>query len=89
MALAAFLAGGSLMTSPLFAQNRYRIEDVRIPSNAGTLAGSLYAPEQCTSCPAVVFLGGGSANTRANQIPFAERFASEGIIALIYQDLRR
>lgn len=32
----------------------------------------------------MVFLGGGSAATRKNQIPFAERFANKGIVSLIF-----
>ena len=70
---------------PSLAAQHVRVEQVRIPGPEVTLAGSLYLPESCASnCPAMVFLGGGSADTRKNQIPFAERFARSGIISLIF-----
>jgi|GEM_PF-4940792 len=69
----------------LIAQESVHVEEVRIEGPEVTLAGSLYIPESCSSdCPATVFLGGGSADTRKNQIPFAERFARKGIVSLIF-----
>lgn len=60
-------------------------EEVRIQGKEVMLAGTLYIPESCAiECPAMVFLGGGSADTRKNQIPFAERFARKGIVSLIF-----
>lgn len=62
----------------------YAVEEIRVPGEGLELAGSLYTPDACSSCPAMVFLGGGSAETRTNQVSFAEQFARAGIVSLIY-----
>lgn len=83
-AAAFFLLSTIILPRVLQAQTDITSEDVSFSSQDLTLAGSVYLPEGCTSCPAMVFLGGGSARTRNNQIPFAERFARKGIAALVY-----
>ncbi|MBX2819734.1 MAG: alpha/beta hydrolase [Rhodothermaceae bacterium] len=83
--VALFLLMSLGLSNSLIAQEVVHMEEVRIEGPEVTLAGSLYTPEFCTSgCPGIVFLGGGSADTRQNQIPFAERFAKKGIVSLIF-----
>jgi dienelactone hydrolase len=58
-----------------------RVEDVRFVSHGDTLAGSLVLPDGKVHA-AVVFVHGSGPQTR--NLEWAERFAAEGIAALVY-----
>jgi uncharacterized protein len=63
----------------------YRQEEVRFESAAGVvLAGTLLLPKRQTRVPATVFLHGSGRMTRDGNRFIAERLASSGVAALIY-----
>lgn len=58
--------------------------DVRVPSGAITLSGTLYLPATPGPHPAVVIVHGSGSQTREPYVPFARAFAQRGIAALVY-----
>jgi len=61
---------------------RYQVEEIEFVSHQDTLAGSIVFPEMGDIRSAVVFVHGSGKQTR--NIHWAERFASQGIAALVY-----
>ena len=59
-----------------------RVEEVTFESAGATLSGSIVFPENQRAHAAVVFIHGSGKQTRDLQL--AERFAREGIVALVY-----
>ena len=59
-----------------------RVEDVEFPSHGATLSGSIVFPDNQPVHAAVVFIHGSGKQTRS--MGWAERFAKEGIVALVY-----
>jgi hypothetical protein len=59
-----------------------RVEEVEFASHGATLSGSIVFPENQPTHAAVVFIHGSGKQTR--NIGWAERFAKEGIVALVY-----
>ena len=59
-----------------------RVEDVRFESHGDTLSGSIVLPVGKPAHAAVVFVHGSGPQTR--NLEWAERFAAEGIAALVY-----
>jgi dienelactone hydrolase len=59
-----------------------RVEEVTFASHGATLSGSIVFPENQPVHAAVVFIHGSGKQTR--NLGLAERFASEGIVALVY-----
>src|SRR4051812_43484304 len=82
--LLSFFVGAQ---SPLFVSARSfrgdsRIEDVEFASHGATLSGSIVFPANQPVHAAVVFIHGSGKQTRNTGL--AERFAKEGIVALVY-----
>jgi len=61
---------------------KLRVEEVEFASHDATLSGSIVFPANQPIHAAVVFIHGSGKQTR--NIPLAERFAKEGIAALVY-----
>jgi uncharacterized protein len=59
-----------------------RVEEVKFASHGATLSGSIVLPENQPMHAAVVFIHGSGKQTR--NMGWAERFAKEGIVALVY-----
>ncbi len=59
-----------------------RVEEVEFASHGATLSGSIVFPEDQPMRAAVVFIHGSGKQTR--NLGWAERFAKEGIVALVY-----
>jgi dienelactone hydrolase len=59
-----------------------RVEEVEFPSHGVTLSGSIVFPENQPIHAGVVFIHGSGKQTR--NLVWAERFANEGIVALVY-----
>jgi uncharacterized protein len=72
---AFFVSAQCLGTNP-------RIEEVEFPSHGARLSGSIVFPENLPIHAAVVFIHGSGKQTR--NLGLAERFASQGIVALVY-----
>ena len=61
---------------------KLRVEEVEFASHGATLSGSIVLPEHPPTHAAVVFIHGSGKQTR--NMRWAERFAREGIVALVY-----
>ena len=59
-----------------------RVEEVEFASHGATLSGSIVFPDDQPIRAAVVFIHGSGKQTR--NLRWAERFANEGIVALVY-----
>lgn len=81
MKLAMLLALLCLFASPALAVD-YRVQEVEFTSHGVTLAGSIVFPHDRPAHSAVVFVHGSGEQTRSHH--WAERFASQGIAALVY-----
>jgi len=79
IALAGFLSLSMCATA--FGDNP-RIEEVEFASHGATLAGSIVLPKSTPIHAAVVFIHGSGKQSR--NLALAERFASAGIAALVY-----
>jgi len=62
----------------------YAADTVRFAGAAAPLAGTVLAPNDSGSQPAIVLLGGGERGTRAETLELADRFARAGFVALSY-----
>jgi alpha-beta hydrolase superfamily lysophospholipase len=61
-----------------------REEEIRFQSGSVTLSGTLFLPAQSGRRPAVVLVHGSGDSPRQPLVRFAERFAADGLVALIY-----
>ena len=73
--LSLLVSAGCLADSP-------RVEEVEFASHGATLSGSIVFPDNQPIRAAVVFIHGSGKQTR--NLGLAERFAREGIVALVY-----
>lgn len=71
-----------LVTNTQVYGETYLVEDVEFISNQTTLSGSIVFPKRGEIHAAVVFVHGSGEQTR--NMHWAERFASQGIAALVY-----
>ena len=78
--LALFLL--SFLASGQSSGGNVRVEQVEFASHDTTLSGSIVFPENQPMHAAVVFIHGSGKQTRS--MDWAERFAREGIVALVY-----
>jgi len=72
----------SLLASARCFGGHLRVEEVEFASHGATLSGSIVFPEAQPVHAAVVFIHG--SGKQARNMGWAERFAKEGIVALVY-----
>jgi alpha-beta hydrolase superfamily lysophospholipase len=77
----ALLLFSLTLTTQCFTGN-LRVEEVEFESHGATLSGSIIVPAEQPIHAAVVFIHGSGKQTR--NLALAERFAREGIAALVY-----
>lgn len=65
-------------------QNAVEREDVEFSNDTLRLAGTLYLPKQAANAPAVVLIHGSGATDRTSLRYYAELFARNGVVALVY-----
>jgi dienelactone hydrolase len=75
------------LTMPVLAKpgnldSRHRVEAIEFDSHGARLAGSIVFPQNQTTHSAIVFVHGSGEQQR--NLQWAERFAKEGIVALVY-----
>jgi len=64
------------------ASEDYRVEEIEFTSHRARLSGAIVFPKTREAHSAVVFVHGSGKQSR--NMHWAERFASEGIVALVY-----
>src|SRR5262249_36724458 len=75
-------AQSSIFVSAQTSGGNLRVEEVEFASHGATLSGSIVFPAKQPILAAVVFIHGSGKQTRNKGL--AERFAKEGIVALVY-----
>lgn len=81
-----YVASAALLLSCSAARGQNAIErkDVEFSNATLRLAGTLYLPQRAANAPAVVLIHGSGETDRTSLRFYAEMFAQNGIVALVY-----